>query len=78
MFSCEFYEVFKSTFFIENLRTSASEVHTKWLEFVIFKRLSYCFEGTIGFDEKASFASRSESRLIRWYNEPGDITKKFR
>ena len=46
-------------------------------QFVIFKPLSYCFEEAIGFDVKASFASRPESRLIRWYNEPGDITKEF-
>ena len=46
-------------------------------QFVIFKPLSYCFEETIGFDVKASFASRPESRLIRWYNEPADITKEF-
>ena len=45
-------------------------------QFVIFKPLSYCFEETIGFDVKASFASRPESRLIRWYNEPGDIAKE--
>ena len=43
---------------------------------VIFNPLSYCFEGTIGFDVKASFASRPVSRLIRWCNQPGDITKK--
>ena len=35
------------------------------LQFVIFNPLSYCFEETIGFDVKASFASRPESRLIR-------------
>ena len=34
-------------------------------QFVILKPLSYCFEETIGFDVKASFASRPESRLIR-------------
>ena len=34
-------------------------------QFVIFKPLSYCFEETIGFDVKASFASRPELRLIR-------------
>ena len=33
--------------------------------FVIFKPLSYCFEETIGYDVKASFASRPLSRLIR-------------
>ena len=46
-------------------------------QFVIFKPLSYSFEETIGFDVKASFANRPESRLIKWYNEPGDITKEF-
>ena len=34
-------------------------------EFVIFKLLSYCFQETVGFDVKASFASRPVSRLIR-------------
>ena len=43
----------------------------------IFKPLSYCFEETIEFDVKASFASCPLSRLIRWYNKPGDITKEF-
>ena len=46
-------------------------------QFVIFKPLSYFFEETIGFDVKASFASRPVPRLIRWYNKPGDITKEF-
>ena len=40
-----------------------------FIQFVIFNPLSYCFEGTIGFDVKTSFASRPESRLIRWYNK---------
>ena len=34
-------------------------------QFVIFNRLSCCFEETIGFDVKTSFASRPKSRLIR-------------
>ena len=34
-------------------------------QFVIFKPLSHCFEETIEFDLKASFASRPLSRLIR-------------
>ena len=34
-------------------------------QFEIFESLSYCFEGTIEFDVKASFASRPVSRLIR-------------
>ena len=36
------------------------------IQFVIFKPLSYCREKTIGFDVNASFASRPESRLMRW------------
>ena len=28
-------------------------------------------------DVQASFVSRPVSRLIRWYNKPGDITKEF-
>ena len=35
------------------------------MQFVIFKPLSYCFAETIGFNVKASFASRPLSRLIR-------------
>ena len=41
-------------------------------QFVIFKPLSYCFEETIGFDVKVSFASRPVSCLIK----PCDITRK--
>ena len=35
------------------------------INFSVCKPLSYCLEETIGFDEKASFASRPLSRLIR-------------
>ena len=52
-------------------------VMTVFFQFVIFKPLSYCFEKTIRYDVKASFISRPVSRLIRWYNKPGDITKEF-
>ena len=38
VFSCEFYEVSKNTFFTEHLRTTASESKT-------FMRLSVIFEG---------------------------------
>ena len=37
--------------------------------FVIFKPLGYCFEETIEFYVKVSFAGRPESLLIRWYNK---------
>ena len=37
-------------------------------QFAIFKQLSCCFEETIGFDVKASFASRPVLHLISWYN----------
>ena len=47
------------------------------LQFVIFKPLSCCFKETIRLDVKASFASRPLSRLIRWYNKPGDIATEF-
>ena len=40
-------------------------------QFLLFKPLSYCFEETIGFDEKASFPSRPVSRQFRFYNKPG-------
>ena len=46
-------------------------------QFVIFKSLSYCFKEKIEFDVKVTFASRPVSRLIRWFNKPGDITKEF-
>ena len=42
-------------------------------QFVIFKPLSYCFEVTIGFDLKTSFARRPVLRLTK----PGDIKKEF-
>ena len=45
------------------------EIYPTNHQFVIFKPLSYCFEETIEFDVKASFASRPVSRLIRWYNK---------
>ena len=38
---------------------------TNQIQFVIFNLPSYCFRGTIGFEVKASFASRPVSRLIR-------------
>ena len=44
--------------------TVKSEKKVALTQFVIFKHLSSCFEETIGFDEKASFASRPVSRLI--------------
>ena len=50
---------------------------SSYFQFIIFKPLSYCFEETIGFDLKASFASCPLSRLISWYSKPGDITKEY-
>ena len=35
VFSCEFYEISKNTFFIEHLRATAS-VHPKWYFLLIF------------------------------------------
>ena len=52
-------------------------VYCHLIQFAIFKLLNNCFEKTIGFDVKASFESRPLSRLIRWYNKSGDITKEF-
>ena len=46
------------------------------MQFVVFKPLIYCYEETIGFDVKASFASRPLLRLMKWYNKPSDITKE--
>ena len=55
----------------EDSQTTITSIY----QFVIFKPLSHCFEETIGFDVKSSFASRPMSRLIRSYNKPGDKTK---
>ena len=44
-----------------------SQFNYRPLKFAIFKPLSYCFEETIGFNVKVSFASRLLSRQIRWY-----------
>ena len=44
---------------------SFKEIKIICIQFLIFKPLSYCFEETIGFDVKASFASPPESHLIR-------------
>ena len=65
-----------STLFILIIKISEN-CSVLWNQFVIFRLLSYCFKETIWFDVKASFASRPVSRLIRWYNKPGDITKEF-
>ena len=40
-------------------------------QFATFKPLSYCYEETIGFDVKASFARSQVLRLIK----PSDITR---
>ena len=53
------------------------DYRNSWNQFVIFKPLNYFFEKTIGFDVKASFSGRPRSRLIRWYDKPGDLTKEF-
>ena len=46
-------------------------------QFAIFKPLSYCFEETIGFDIKVSFASRPVSLLISWYYNQVILQKNF-
>ena len=49
-----------------NLKNQATQGKSKpRVQFVIFKPLRYFFEEIIGFDVKASFASRPVSRLIR-------------
>ena len=48
-----------------------------FIQFVIFKPLRYYFEETIEFYGKVTFASRFVSRLMRWYNKTGGITKEF-
>ena len=68
--------------------TSQSRITASYISLVTEKRLCEqndshyvtfrdVFEETIGFNVKASFASRPVSRLIRWYNKPDDITKEF-
>ena len=42
------------------------------MHFAVFNLLSYCFEETIRFDEKTSFAMRPVSRLIK----PDDIRQE--
>ena len=62
-----------------NLIDWVGKTENLWLiQFVIFKPLSYFFRETIVFDIKASFASRSLSRLIRWYNKPGYNERNLR
>ena len=56
---------------------TASGFYRTEIPFVIFKSLSYCFKETIGSDLKASLAGRPVSRLIRWCNKPGEITREF-
>ena len=48
-----------------SVSTTSLGVSTVSLQFVIFKSLGYCFEETIGFDVKTSFANRPVSGLIR-------------
>ena len=65
----------------DNLKTKTLYIldpltqHTN--QWVIFKSLSYCFKEPIEFDLKASFPSRPVSRLIKWYNRPGDTTRWY-
>ena len=54
-----------SIFYIEKLIFCQKIDLEKLIQFITFKPLSYRFEETIGFDVKASFASRPESRLTR-------------
>ena len=45
--------------------TNDSDFYSALGQFLIFKPFSYCFEETMGFDVKPSFASRPLSRLTR-------------
>ena len=51
---------------VTNTQSTVSNfvISSETVQFVIFKPLSFCFKETIGFDVKASFASRPVSRLI--------------
>ena len=53
--TADIYDTYKDLYLSEKERE----------RFVIFNPLSHCLKGTIGFDVKASFASRPVSRLIR-------------
>ena len=61
----------------EDFASGSRNLTISFYQFVIFKLLSYCFEETIRFDVKASFASHPVSRIVRWYNKPGDMKKGF-
>ena len=50
---------------IEECSSFKNSISQLRFQFVIFKPLNYCFEETIGFDVKESFASRPLSCLIR-------------
>ena len=50
---------------IEHPKEITAALKEKTFQFVIFNPVSYCFEETIGFDVKVSFASRPVLRLIR-------------
>ena len=51
---------------VTNTQSTVSNfvISSETVQFVVFKLLSFCFKETIGFDVKASFASRPVSRLI--------------
>ena len=74
------FDVVNAPYMVWCIQNTYTDIYFRQFDepsFVIFKPLSYCFEETIGFDVKASFACRPVSRLIRWYNKPGNITKEF-
>ena len=61
-------------FKISVLYHSKTKIHKQRLSWFLNR---YCFKEAIGFEVKASFASRPLSRLIRWYTKLGDITNEF-
>ena len=61
----------------EDFASGSKNLTVFFYQFVIFKPLSYCLKETIGFDVKASFSSRPLSRIVKWYNKPGDIKTDF-
>ena len=60
-----------------NFEACAKNVREKETTVFNFWTVMYSLKETIGFGVNVSFASRPVSRLIRWYNKPGDKTKEF-
>ena len=58
LYSVDFWEVLLKATTIRQHEAALKVASSLPEQFVIFKPLRYCFKETIGFDVKASFASR--------------------